>query len=160
MLTHFRRHVALIARDNGYVQQKKLLCNCCKIRESDWYMLLILAESKSIHQSEFHEFYNSCKVAFLAERSHSLRSLSVKVTDTCVCKMLYAHVYKLSIGIWKIIDYQDFYGVASRTVDEFIRGWSDSTLLLFVFPEERLRRYPVSENDGEERSRSSARGKK
>lgn len=47
--------------------------------------------------------------------------------------MLYARVYKLSIGIWKIIDYKDFYGVASqRTVDEFIRGWSDSTLSLRV----------------------------
>jgi len=35
----------------GCVQQKKLLCNCCKIRELDWCMLLLLTESKSIHQS-------------------------------------------------------------------------------------------------------------
>lgn len=64
--------------------------------------------------------------------------------------------------IWRIIDYKDFYDKAStnRSVytpaDEFIRGWSDSTLLLFVFPEERLRQYPVSENDGEEHPRFSA----
>jgi len=33
--------------------------------------------------------------------------------------------------------------LANRSIyaDEFIRGWSDSTLLLFVFPEERL---PIS----------------
>jgi len=37
---------------NGCVQQKKLLCNCCKIREPDWCMLLILTESRSIHQSD------------------------------------------------------------------------------------------------------------
>lgn len=29
------------------VQRRKLLCNCCKICESDWCMLLILAESQS-----------------------------------------------------------------------------------------------------------------
>jgi len=34
---------------NGCVQQKKLLCNCCKIR--DWYMLLDSVKIKSIHQS-------------------------------------------------------------------------------------------------------------
>jgi len=32
--------------------QKKLFCNCCKIRDPDWCMLLILTESKSIHQSD------------------------------------------------------------------------------------------------------------
>lgn len=72
------------------------------------------------------------------------------------------YILELHREIWRIIDYKDFYDKASanRSVytaaDEFIRGWSDSTLLLFVFPEERLRQYPVSENDGEERSRFSA----
>jgi len=37
---------------SGYVQQKKLLCNYYKMREPDWCMLLILTESKSIHQSD------------------------------------------------------------------------------------------------------------
>jgi len=35
---------------NGCVQQEKLLCNCCKIRESDWCMLLDSVKIKSIHQ--------------------------------------------------------------------------------------------------------------
>jgi len=35
---------------NGCVQQGEL-CNCCKIRESDWCMLLDLIKIKSIHQS-------------------------------------------------------------------------------------------------------------
>lgn len=74
-------------------------------------------------------------------------------------------MFKLHREIWRIIDYKDFYDEASanRSVyaaaDEFIRGWSDSTLLLFVFPEERLRQYPVSENGEEEHSRFSAEGK-
>jgi len=38
-------------RPNGCVQQEKLLCNCCKIRESDWCILLDSAKIKSIHQS-------------------------------------------------------------------------------------------------------------
>jgi len=41
----------------GCVQQKKLLCNYCKIRESDWCMLLDPVKIK----------------AFSAERSHSWR---------------------------------------------------------------------------------------
>lgn len=61
-------------------------------------------------------------------------------------------MFELRREIWRIIDYKDFYDKvpANRSVyaaaDEFIRGWSDSTLL-FVFPEERLRQYPVSEKN-------------
>jgi len=33
---------------NGCVQQDNLLCNCCKIRESDWCILLDSAKIKSI----------------------------------------------------------------------------------------------------------------
>jgi len=36
-------------RVTGCVQQEKLLCNCCKIRESDWCMLLDSVKIKSIH---------------------------------------------------------------------------------------------------------------
>lgn len=36
--------------ENNCVQQKKQLYNCCKNCESDSRMLLILAESKSMHQ--------------------------------------------------------------------------------------------------------------
>jgi len=40
----------LTSETNGCVQQEKLLCNCCKIRESDWCILLDPAKIKSIHQ--------------------------------------------------------------------------------------------------------------
>jgi len=43
---------SLVARrQNGCVQQEKLFCNCCNIRESDWCMLLDPVKIKSIHQS-------------------------------------------------------------------------------------------------------------
>lgn len=51
---------------NVCVQQKKLLCNHRKIRESVWYALLILAESKSTHWSDF-----TTVAAFFVERSLS-----------------------------------------------------------------------------------------
>jgi len=64
--------IAGIVQVIGCVQQKKLLCNCCKIRESDWRMLLILNLNLRAYANQIHEFYNSCKAAFPAERSHSL----------------------------------------------------------------------------------------
>lgn len=36
---------------NSYVQQRKLLCNCCEIRKSDWYILLDLVKIKNLLQS-------------------------------------------------------------------------------------------------------------
>lgn len=47
---------------------KKLLCNCCEIRESDWYMLLDSAKIKHI-DNQIHDFYNNCKIAFSTEHS-------------------------------------------------------------------------------------------
>lgn len=54
---------------DGYVQQRKLLCNCCKFRQPHRYVLLDSTKIKSIRQSDFydnHDFYNNCKTAFSA----------------------------------------------------------------------------------------------
>jgi len=47
----------------------KAALQLCKIRESDWCMLLDSAKIKSL-TNQVYEFYNSCKAAFSAERSH------------------------------------------------------------------------------------------
>jgi len=47
---------------------EKAALHCCKIRESDWCMLLDSVEIKSIHQSG-SRILHSCKAAFSAERS-------------------------------------------------------------------------------------------
>lgn len=49
---------AFFPRANRQRQQRKLLCNCRKIRESDRCVLSILAESNSIDIKQICEFYS------------------------------------------------------------------------------------------------------
>lgn len=60
-----------IVRHIRCVQQKKLVCNCYKIRELDWCTLLILAKSRRIYQLD-SRILKHREATLSAERNHSL----------------------------------------------------------------------------------------